>query len=96
MIAAVATVASAAVGIGYRAYLVATPFPPAWVRGVALLWFVGALGGVCLGLIAAVRRRPVPLALASLLLGLPNVAFAAIFLMAALMGDVVEAPVPET
>ncbi len=87
MVALAVTVASAALGIAYFAYLNATPFPPTWVRLVALLWLGGALTGLIMGVTAFARQPRLQLALISILLGLPSVVFAAIFGLAALMGD---------
>src|SRR5688572_11505986 len=91
VVALAVTVASAALGIAYFAYLNATPFPQTWVRIAALLWLGGALAGLAMGVAAFARQPRIQLALISILVGLPNVVFAAIFGLAALMGD---APAP--
>ena len=91
LVALVVTVVAAAVGLGYFVYLNATPFPPAWVRIVALIWFVGALGGLVRGGRVLAGRGRKALALTSVVLSVPSIMLAAIFLLAALMGD---APAP--
>ena len=88
------TLAAALLGGAYFVYLRATPFPPDGARIVPLVWLLGAL----LGLVFALRtlshglqsrHDTVGLTLAAIgaLLALPNLALAAIFAFAALMGD---------
>ena len=80
-------VGSAALGGVYFAYLVAEPFPPDIVRLVPLLWLAGSVAGWML-LERALRldTRKLP-AIVGLILNVPNTLFAAIFSLAALMGD---------
>ena len=87
LVALVVTVASVAVGIAYFVYLNATPFPPVWVRIVALIWFVCALGGLVLGVRVLSGRGRNALAVISVVLSVPSIMLAATFLLAALMGD---------
>jgi hypothetical protein len=81
------TVGSGLVGGIYFSYLNAEPFPPDIVRLVPIAWFVAAVyGGVwaARGFQAPGNRLTAGLALA---LSVPNALFAALFSMAALMGD---------
>ena len=89
--ALIVTVVAAAVGLGYFVYLNATPFPPVWVRLVPLIWLACALVGLVLGGRVLAGRGRKALALASVVLSVPSIMLAAIFLLAALMGD---APAP--
>ena len=79
-------IASSAVGAAYFAYLTAVPFPPGIARLVPLAW----LGGCVAGWVWSVRalragdKRSLPIA--ALVLNAPNTMFAAIFLLAAMMG----------
>jgi hypothetical protein len=78
---------SAALGAAYRAYLLATPFPPDVVRVVPLLWLAGSVAGWIL-LIKALQLDTGKLATAvSLILNIPNTFFAAAYSLGALMGD---------
>jgi hypothetical protein len=80
-------VGSAALGGAYYAYLVAVPFPPDVVRVVPLLWLAGSVAGWIL-VVQALRLDTRKLAaIVGLILNVPNTLFAAIFLLAALMGD---------
>jgi hypothetical protein len=78
--------ASIAIGASYFAYLNATSFPPDLARLIPLVWLAVAVAGISLGITAIRARRQVYLGVAGILLGLPSVAFAAIFAMAAAMG----------
>ena len=78
---------SAVLGAVYFAYLNAEPFPPDIVRLVPIAWFVGAvLGGVLAARAFRSNSNKVAAGLA-LALNIPNSVFAALFSMAALMGD---------
>jgi hypothetical protein len=80
-------VGSALVGALYNTYLDSEPFPPDIVRVVPVLWLAGCATGWVLAL-ASLRvsnsKRP---ALAALFLNVPNTLFAAIYSLAAIMGD---------
>jgi hypothetical protein len=78
---------SIALGAAYFAYLNATPFPPSLARAIPFAWLAGAMAGIGLGVAAIRARRQIPLGIGAVLLGLPSVAFAAIFAMAAALGD---------
>ena len=80
-------VGSAALGCGYRAYLVATPFPPDVVRVVPLLWLAGSVAGWMLVVQALRLDTHMLAATVGLMLNVPNTLFAAIYSLAALMGD---------
>lgn len=81
------SVLSVAIGLGYYRYLVATSFPPDWVRIIPFLW----LAVCCLALALAVRTvkhdRRAGYAWLALVLDIPSGLFAAVFAMAALLGD---------
>ena len=80
-------VSSAVVGAIYFQYLTAEPFPPDIVRIVPIAWLVGSLLGGALAtraLRTGGNRLAAGLALA---LDIPSSVFAAVFSLAALMGD---------
>ena len=78
---------SATLGGTYFAYLSAAPFPPDAVRVVPLLWLAGALAG-WIFVVRALRLDPRRLAaVVGMILNVPNTMLAAIFSLAALMGD---------
>lgn len=80
-------VSSAAVGAVYFLYLIAEPVPLDIVRLVPVVWLVGSLLG---GALAARALRTNGNRLAAglaLALDIPSSLFAAVFSMAALMGD---------
>lgn len=79
--------ASIAIGVSYFAYLNATSFPPDLARIIPLVWLGGAGAGIGLGLAAIRARRQVYLGAVGMLLGLPSLVVAAIFAMAAALGD---------
>ena len=88
------TLASALLGWAYVAYLRVTPRPPDRARAVPYVWLLGALLGLALALRTLRhgpwhRRGAVALALgaAGALLALPNLALAALYALAAAMGD---------
>ena len=95
------TLGSMALGQAYVAYLGRTPFPPASAEVTPYLWLALALLGLTLALRAlvralrALRRRPARgpgaalllLGTAALLLALPNIAYAALYVLGALIGD---------
>ena len=80
-------VGSAALGGAYRAYLLATPFPPDIVRVVPLLWLAGSAAGWILGVQALQLNTHKLAAIVGLILNLPNTFFAAAYSLGALMGD---------
>ncbi len=88
------TLASAALGRAYGAYLNATPFPPDRARLIPVAWLVAALIGLALSSRALLTRPRGALATAALLLGaiglllaLPNIGYAAVYTLAAGVGD---------
>ncbi len=88
------TLASAALGRAYGAYLDATPFPPDRARLVPVACLITALVGLALSCRALLTRPRGSLATAALLLGaiglllaLPNIGYAAVYTLAAAMGD---------
>ena len=88
------TLTSAAVGRAYGAYLDATPFPPGRAQFVPVAWLVAALIGLALSswdLLArprgALATAALVLGIVGLLLALPNLAYAAVYTLAAAMGD---------
>lgn len=80
-------VLSALVGALYFVYLRSEPFPPDIVRVVPFAWLAGCAIGWIL-VVAAVRadRRRL-LALGAAIVNVPNTLLAAIFSLAAAMGD---------
>ena len=77
---------SAMLGIVYFLYLKAEPFPPGIVRLVPIVWLAGAVvGGVLAARALQSNKNRVAAGLA-LALNIPNLIFAAVFSMAALMG----------
>ncbi len=80
-------VSSAAVGTGYFMYLTAVPFPPDIVRLVPIVWLGGSLAGGALAARALRTNGNRLAAVLALALDVPNSVFAAVFAMAALMGD---------
>lgn len=88
------TLGSMALGQAYVAYLGRTPFPPASAEVTPYLWLALALLGLTLAL-RALRHRPergpgaavLLLGTAALLLALPNIAYAALYVLGALIGD---------
>ena len=80
-------VASAALGALYFDYLRGHPFPPDLVRVVPLLWLAGAVAGWIMVVMALRADSRKLAAVAGLLLNVPNTLLAALFTLAALMGD---------
>ena len=81
------TLLSGALGWAYYAYLLSVPFPPTVARIVPFVWLAGALAGLILGVRATISSRSRScLGVASLVLSLPNVWFAALYTMAAAFG----------
>lgn len=77
---------SAVAGAVYYLYVVAEPFPHDLARIVPIVWLVGAvLGGAVAARALTTGSRMA--AVLTLALTVPNATFAAIFSMAALMGD---------
>ena len=77
---------SAVAGAVYYLYVVAEPFPHDLARVVPIVWLVGAvLGGVVAA--HALRTGSRVTAVLALALTVPNTIVAAIFSIAALMGD---------
>ena len=80
-------IGSAVVGALYFAYLRSEPFPPDVVRVVPLLWLAGCAMGWIL-VVAALRLDSRKLrTLTALILNVPNTLLAAMFALAAVMGD---------
>ena len=79
--------ASSAVGASYFSYLTAVPFPPGIVRIVPLAWFATCVAGWMwsIRVLRVGDGRSLPIV--ALVLNGPNTMFAAIFLLAAMMGD---------
>ncbi len=78
---------SGVMGAVYFLYLTAEPFPPDIVRLIPLAWLVGAIrGGVLVARALRTSSNRLAAGLA-LVLDIPNSVFAALFSMAALMGD---------
>ena len=78
---------SAVVGGAYAFYLRTTEFPPDIARVVPILWLAGAvLAGVWAVRALGTHRNRLAAGLA-LVLAATSAVFAAVFLMAALMGD---------
>lgn len=80
-------VGSMLVGALYFDYLRSEPFPPDIVRAVPFVWLAGCAMGWILA-VAALRSetRKLP-AVAGIILNVPNTLFAAMFSLAAVMGD---------
>ncbi len=95
------TLGSMALGREYVAYLRRTPFPPAGADTVPYLWLALAPLGLTLAVLALVRalralrhrpqRRPgaavLLLGTVGLLLAPPNIAYAALYVLGAMIGD---------
>ncbi len=85
--ALVTVIGSAALGAAYVTYITAVAFPPDGVRVVPLLW----LGTACVAwfLVRHAFRADAAklLGIASGVLNVPNTLLAAVFSLAALMGD---------
>ena len=79
--------ASSAVGAAYFFYLTAVPFPPGIVRLVPLAWFAACVEGWVWSIRALRTGVGRSLPIVALALNVPNTMFAAIFLLAATMGD---------
>ncbi len=79
--------ASSAVGAAYFSYLTAVPFPPEIVRLVPLAWFAACVAGWVWSIRALRTGDGRPLSVVALALNVLNTMFAAIFLLAAMMGD---------
>ena len=78
---------SAVMGAMYFLYIHAEPFPPDIVRLVPIVWLACAVvGGVLAARALRSNNNRVAAGLA-LALNIPNSVFAAVFSMAALMGD---------
>ena len=79
--------ASSAVGAAYFSYLTAVPFPPRIVRVVPLAWFAACVAGWVWSIRALRVGDGRSLPIVALALNVPNTMFAAIFLLAAMVGD---------
>ena len=84
--ALLAVLASSAVGAAYFSYLTAVSFPPGIVRLVPLAWFAACVVGWVWSIRALRTGNERVLPIAALALNVPNTMFAAIFLLAAMMG----------
>lgn len=78
---------SAATGAVYVLYLTVEPFPPDVVRLVPEVWLAGSLLGGALAARALTTTGDRLAAGLALVLDVPSALFAAMFSMAALMGD---------
>ncbi len=78
--------ASSAIGAAYFSYLTAVPCPPEIVRLVPLAWFVACITGWMWSIRALRAGDGRSLPIVALALNIPNTMFAAIFLLAAMMG----------
>ncbi len=78
--------ASSAVGAAYFSYLTAVPFPPGIVRLIPFAWFAACVVGWVWSIRALRTANGRPLSVVALALNVPNTIFAAIFLLAAMMG----------
>jgi len=93
LFALLVTLGSALVGRAYVTYLHATPFPPESAKVVPFIWLLAALIGLILAL-RALRfgpwKRRAALVLApgvlGVLLALPNIAYAALYMFGAMLG----------
>ena len=79
--------ASGAIGVAYFSYLTAVPFPPGIVRLVPLVWFAACVAGWVWSLRALRGADGRSLLIVALALNVPSTVLAAIFLLAAVMGD---------
>ncbi len=79
--------ASSAVGAAYFSYLTAVPFPPGIARLVPIVWFAACIAGWVWSIRALRAGVGRSLPFVALALNGPNTMFAAIFLLAAMMGD---------
>jgi hypothetical protein len=80
-------VSSALLGVGYFLYLNAEPFPPGIVRLVPIAWFTAAVLAAVRAVRALITGSNKAVAVLAVILDIPNSVFAALFTMAALMGD---------
>ena len=78
--------ASSAIGAAYFSYLTAVPFPPGIVRLVPLAWSAACVVGWVWSIRALRSGDGRALSVAALALNVPNTMFAALFLLAAMMG----------
>ena len=79
--------AASAVGAAYFSYLTAVPFPPGIARLVPLVWFAACVTGWVWSIRALRAGDGRSLPIVALALNIPSTMFAAIFLLAALIGD---------
>ena len=84
---ALLVVLSSSAGAAYFSYLTAVPFPPGIVRLVPLAWFAACVAGWVWSIRALRAGDGRSLPIVALALNVPNTMFAAIFLLAAIMGD---------
>lgn len=87
LVAVAVTMISAMVGAGYYAYLVGHPFPPDVARLVPAFWLLGVAIGFALAVDAIRASSGRHLGIVGLILNIPNAWFAAMFALAALLGD---------
>jgi hypothetical protein len=78
--------ASSAVGASYFAYLTLVPFPPAVARLVPIAWCAACVAGWVWSIRSLRAGKRIWLPLVALVFNVPNTMFAAIFLLAAMMG----------
>lgn len=81
------SVLSVAIGLGYFGYLVATSFPPDWVRLIPFFWLAVCCVAVALAVRSVKHGRRAGYAWPALVVGILSALFAAVFALAALFGD---------
>ncbi len=79
--------ASSAFGAAYFSYLTEVPFPPRIVSLVPLAWFAACVAGWVWSIRALRTGEGRLLPIVALALNVPNTMFAAMFLLAAMMGS---------
>lgn len=84
--ALIVVLASSAVGASYFSYLTAVPFPPGIARLVPVAWCAACVAGWVWSIRALRAGDRMLLPIVALVLNVPNTMFAAIFLLAAVMG----------
>ena len=84
--ALIVVLASSAVGAVYFSYLTAVPLPPRMARLVPLSWFAARVVGWPWSIRALRAREGRSLPIVALALNVLNTTFAAVFLLAAMMG----------
>lgn len=83
----VATIAASLLGVAYFNYLKIEPYPPDIVRVTPFIWLTVAVLGVCGGARRMTGQPASPVRWLVVIAALLNVLVAAIFCLAATMGD---------